>query len=272
MTKNKTQFIAEIGSNHNGSINRIFTLIEESKEMGFDAVKLQLFKGNKLWKDPEKAKAVKKSELPIGWIPRISKYCKQKKIKFGITPFHPSGINSIKPYVDFIKISSFDIDRNDFILSAVKTKLPVYISCGLASLSDIANLMDSFPPAAKIAFFHCVSMYPTPIKLAALSRISDILSMTMQKMNISTGYSDHTKNPYAIIKAIELGAEIIELHYDLQDEKGNESSYGHCWTKTNFGILTRMLSELDAAVSMEFSLSKKDLKMKTNPVSGLREW
>ena len=45
----KTKFIAEIGSNHNKSLKRCYMLIDKAKELGFYAVKFQLFKINKLF-------------------------------------------------------------------------------------------------------------------------------------------------------------------------------------------------------------------------------
>ena len=46
---NKTKIIAEIGSNHNGNLKRCFQIINKAKELGFYAVKFQLFKINKLY-------------------------------------------------------------------------------------------------------------------------------------------------------------------------------------------------------------------------------
>ena len=47
--KFKTKLIAEIGSNHNRDITRCYKLIDEAKNLGFYAVKFQLFKINKLF-------------------------------------------------------------------------------------------------------------------------------------------------------------------------------------------------------------------------------
>lgn len=51
----KTKFIAEIGSNHNRDLNRCYRLIDEAKDLGFYAVKFQLFRIEKLFsKDAKK--------------------------------------------------------------------------------------------------------------------------------------------------------------------------------------------------------------------------
>ena len=53
--KLKTKFIAEVGSNHNRNIKRCYRLIDEARNLGFYAVKFQLFKINELYsKDAKK--------------------------------------------------------------------------------------------------------------------------------------------------------------------------------------------------------------------------
>ena len=76
MKKKKINFIAEISSNHNGSIKRSISLINSAKKSGFSSVKFQLFKIEKLFSKDilEKSKIHqnrKKWELPISFIKKI---------------------------------------------------------------------------------------------------------------------------------------------------------------------------------------------------------
>ena len=58
-TKNKHPYIiAEIGLNHDGKLNKAFSLIKSAKRAGADAVKFQLFRANDLYL--EKSKNFKK--------------------------------------------------------------------------------------------------------------------------------------------------------------------------------------------------------------------
>ena len=125
--KLKTKLIAEIGSNHNRDILRCYKLIDEAKNLGFYAVKFQLFKINKLFsKDAKKTyKNVlkkKKRELPINFLPKLYRYCKKKKIKFSCTPFDLNSVKVLKKYVDFYKIASYELNWKSLLEACAKTK------------------------------------------------------------------------------------------------------------------------------------------------------
>jgi len=85
--------IAEAGSNHDGSFKKAIKLIDIAVDAEADAVKFQTFKAKKMY--TEKAgvlnyigtkksiyQVVKEMEMPKKWIPKLSQYCKKKKIIF----------------------------------------------------------------------------------------------------------------------------------------------------------------------------------------------
>ena len=89
---NQTYFIAEISSNHNCNLKRCYKLIDEAKKAGFDAVKFQLFKIKKLFRESilKKNRSLnkrKKWELPIEYIPKIKEHCLKKKYRFRMYSF-----------------------------------------------------------------------------------------------------------------------------------------------------------------------------------------
>ena len=101
--KLKTKLIAEIGSNHNRDIRRCYKLIDEAKNLGFYAVKFQMFKIDELFsKDAKKTYKnllkKRKRELPLNFLPKLFKYCKKKKIKFICTPFDLNSVKVLKKY------------------------------------------------------------------------------------------------------------------------------------------------------------------------------
>ena len=107
----KPFLIAEISSNHNGDLNRAKDMISLAAELGFDAVKFQLFKIDELF-SPEilaKSKAHrdrKTWELPIDFLGALKETCCDLGIKFGCTPFYLEAVKELNPYVDFFKVSS----------------------------------------------------------------------------------------------------------------------------------------------------------------------
>ena len=104
-------FISEVSSNHSQSIDRSLEFIDQSAEVGCDAVKFQLFKTEMLFSkevfesNPETIKR-KQWELPIEFLPVLSQRCKEKGIQFSCTPFYIDAVDELNQYIDFFKIAS----------------------------------------------------------------------------------------------------------------------------------------------------------------------
>lgn len=228
-----TKFISEISSNHNSSLDRSLKMIKISSELGFDIVKFQLFKIDKLFSKEilDKSKEHrdrKKWELNENFIPILAKYCKKKKIKFCVTPFYLEAVDIIKPFVDIIKISSYELLWEDLLIKCAKTKKPIIISTGMANLKEVKNSIKILKKngAEKIIVLHCVSCYPPSLDSLNLSAIKTLKKET----RLDVGWSDHSANKLVVYKAIEKwGASYVEMHLDL-DGKGYEyKKDGHCW-------------------------------------------
>jgi hypothetical protein len=89
------------------------------------------------------------------------------------------------------------------------------------------------------------------------------------RVDLTVGYSDHTGNPFVILKAIELGAQVIEMHFDLNDQKGSETYHGHCWTQASASRLFSYLQIMDFAKGGA-QPTKEMLKMKADVKTGMR--
>ena len=231
-----TQFISEISSNHNSNLKRSLKLINVSSKIGFDIVKFQLFKIDKLFSKEilfrsKNHRDRKKWELKEEYIPILAKECKKNKIKFCVTPFYLEAVDIIKPYVDFIKIASYEILWEDLLVKCAKTKKPIIISTGMANMKEVINAVKILKKngAKKIIILHCVSNYPAKLKSLNLSAISTL----RKKTKLDIGWSDHSAKSLVVYKAIQKWkASFVELHIDL-DGKGFEYKSGHCWLPKN---------------------------------------
>ena len=227
-----TKFISEISSNHNNSLKRSIKLIRTSSEIGFDIVKFQLFKIDQLFskeilKKSKKHRLRKKWELKEKHIPILAKECRKNNLKFCITPFYLSAIDIIKPYVDYIKIASYEILWKDFLIKCAKTKKPIIISTGMANLQEVRNAVKILKKygSKKIIVLHCVSNYPAKLDSLNLSAIGYL----RKKIKTPVGWSDHSSNPLVILQSVEKWkSDFVEMHIDL-DGKGYEFNSGHCW-------------------------------------------
>ena len=278
MRRNEINFIAEISSNHNKSLKRTFHLIDSAKKNGFDSVKFQLFKINQLFskeilENSYEHRKRAKWELPLEFVPKISKYCKQKKIKFGCTPFYLEGVSFLKNYVDFFKISSYELLWDKLLIECAKTNKPIIISTGMATLNEVSRAVKNLKNTGnkKITVMHCISAYPADFKSANLS----VIEKLRKKLKVNIGWSDHTVNPNVIMRAIyRWNVKDIELHYDLEDKKGYEFKGGHCWLpKDAFKLIDNINEGLlsdGKNIKKPTKSELKDRDWRTDPIDGLR--
>ena len=271
------KLVAEIGSNHNRDLNRCMKLIEEAKKLNFWGVKFQLFKAEKLTEDKKLQKKYKEQELPIEWIPKIRKKCDELKINFGCSVFYPKAIKELK-CVDFLKISSFDILRLNLIEDCILTGKPVVISCGLATKKDINNVIDLIDKRGNknVTYYllHCTSEYPTKLKDINLVKVRKLFSIIAENKikdkYILPGYSLHTRDVYVMIECINFLCQMIEMHFDLDDKKGSESSLGHCWTPNDINVFHNFLYQRIQIHGENKDLTEKQLNIRANAITGFR--
>lgn len=270
-------FISDICSNHNGDLTRCINLIDKSKEIGCWGIKLQLFKAEKLFANiplnSQKIEIAKQRELPIEWIPEIERYCEAIDIKFGCTPFDIDSLNLITPHIDFIKISSFDILRDDFIKECAKANKSLILSTGLATMEEIDHAREIIRtiryPWVKsdygLSLLHCISKYPTKITECNLKMIP----LLKTRFDLDIGWSDHSRSEAVIYQAIIEGGKIIEFHLDL-DGNGWEYQHGHCWLSNE---IKKIINNINLGeIASEFNNFTWD-KLRLNradPSDGLR--
>lgn len=225
ISKNKSYLIAEIGVNHNGSLNRAKKLIDIAKSAGFDAVKFQTFnakdlcipytplvKYQKRSKFKNQFQMLKKLTFKKNSLIKVFKYCKKKKIEFISTPFDvESAIFLNNLGVNVFKISSSDLD-NFYLLDKIKNfRKKIIISTGMSTNNEIKKTIDFLNLKKNVLYIlHCVSDYPTKLidtNFGYLKRI--------KKFGYNFGFSDHTIGKSASLAAVCLGSKIIEKHITL---------------------------------------------------------
>ena len=273
----KINFIAEVSSNHNRSLSRTLKIINSIKKSGFSSVKFQLFKIDKLFSREILSNSFEhrkraKWELPLKFIPIISKHCKLKKIKFGCTPFYLEAVDYLNKYVDFFKISSYELLWDKLLIKCAKTKKPIIISTGMATLKEVSKAIKILKKTGnkKITVLHCVSNYPANFKDVNLA----VIGKLRNKFNLNIGWSDHTVNPNVVGRAIhKWGVKDIELHYDL-DKKGYEFKGGHCWLPHQTSDLINNINQSllcdGKSIKKPTKSETKDRLWRTDPIDGLR--
>lgn len=260
------KFIAEIGSNHNQDEVRLVNLLYKVAELGFWGVKFQLFDPEKLYA-PERKEEIKtahKRALPKCFVPAIRSLCDRLNLKFICTPFDFESAKYLASYIDYYKISSFDVLRTDLIEYCAKALFHyLFLSTGLATYSDLRKAVSTITSHkfTGLCLMHCVSRYPTPRKESCVGNVSDLVHGFCYDVD-HIGYSDHTVDVGAVVSAIRCGANFVELHFDLDDKKGAETVHGHCWTPKRLKKLFNESKKLNVINSFSYFNLKKIIKIK----------
>jgi pseudaminic acid synthase len=236
---NRPFFIAEISSNHDGSIINAKKLILAAKKNGADAVKLQTytpvtmtvnsnkkyFQINKgLWKGYNLWDLYKKAHTPYKWHKELFSYAKKIKIKIFSTPFDESAVDFLENLnCPFYKVASFEMMDVPLIKKIVSTKKPIIISTGMSSLKEIEYIFNKTKKlgAKKIALLYCVSNYPSKITDFNLNNIK----IMKKKFKCEIGFSDHSNNINIASAAVWGGATLVEKHICLKLVKALDSDF-----------------------------------------------
>jgi N-acetylneuraminate synthase len=219
--------IAEVGVNHEGSMETAKRLIDEACEGGAHAVKFQSYKAATLaskdspayW-DTSKEPTLSQYELfkrhDSFWkteFEALKRHCDTAGIEFLSTPFDVESADYLNDLMDVVKISSSDITNMPFIRHLCSFDKPIILSTGAShphEIMEAVSWIEAF--ATPLALLHCVLNYPTADENAGLGMICALRSLFP---HLIIGYSDHTLpgDMQVLETAALLGARILEKHF-----------------------------------------------------------
>jgi N-acetylneuraminate synthase/N,N'-diacetyllegionaminate synthase len=245
--KNRCYLIAEVGSNHDGSLKRAIELIRLAKHSGADAVKFQSFQAKTLiYKDHPAWNVVEANQLPMAWYPELKKVADHEGIHFFSTPFDLESLSLLVSLaVPAIKIASGDITHFTLLQKVAETQLPIYLSTGAATIQEIEEALKvlKLAKAGPITLMHCTSLYPAEPHLANLKAIT-----TLQKhFGLPCGFSDHTLGSVAPLGAVTLGAVAIEKHF-TNDKSRQGPDHPHSMNPHEFKKMVEKIRQLESSL------------------------
>lgn len=220
-----TRIIAEIGTSHEGNLEKAKRLIDTAKNAGASAVKFQWVYAAEIL-HPKTGFV----ELPGGKIPLYERFkqleCKaafyeatkeyahKAGLLWGASPF---GLKSLRELLevgtDFIKIASPELNHLPLLkeLSALRKDKLVILSSGVSKMCDIERALE-IVGRENVELLHCITCYPAPEEEYNLSLIKTLSAIT----GVKTGVSDHSTGAVLVpVLSTALGASSIEKHITL---------------------------------------------------------
>jgi len=223
--------IAEIGINHNGSMDICKKLIDVAVRTGCQAVKFQKRDINTVY---TKEFLDEKRESPWGTTQReqkeglefdheeyqeIDRYCKQKGIEWFASAWDLNSNIFLREFdCKYNKIASAMIVYDKLLRMVAEQGKHTFISTGMSTYEEIQKAVDIFREAkCSFELMHCVSTYPMRNEDANLRMIGTLRN----RYNCDVGYSGHETSLAVSFGAAALGITSLERHITL-----DRSMYG----------------------------------------------
>ena len=216
--------IAEIGNNHNGSIERAIQMIDLAVEMGADCAKFQMrhldevYRQRSLRKDGEDLGTeyvldlLQRFELSREQHQALAEYCARKDILYMCTPWDPRSVDELECLgVLAYKVASADLTNLPLLDRLCVTGKPIILSTGMSGRKEVQTTVEFLRrKKAEFVLLHCNSTYPAPLH--------DIQLRWMEKLrgiHPLVGYSGHERGTAVSLAAVALGACVIERHFTM---------------------------------------------------------
>ncbi len=224
---NPVFMVAEIGINHNGSLDIAKKLIDAVFACNWHCVKFQ--KRSPDLCVPEDQKSIPR-DTPWGRITYleykykmefnqkeylyVDKYCKEKPLCWTASVWDIPSLEFILTYdVPFVKIPSAKLTEHELLKLASQSGKPVILSTGMSTIEEVDKAVEILEKHSKgdYILMHTNSAYPAPIEELNL-RVIDYLR---DKYKCIIGYSGHEYGLEPSVIAVSLGAKVIERHITL---------------------------------------------------------
>lgn len=215
--------IAEIGINHEGSLDVAKQMVDAAALSGAEIIKHQthvvedemspvakeVIPGNA---DVSIYEIMERCALSYDEELELKNYAESKGLIFLSTPFSRAAANRLEEMnVSAYKIGSGECNNYPLIKHIAKFGKPMIVSTGMNDLESIHKTVDILEKyEIDYALMHCTNIYPTKpefIRLGAMKQLMD------EFPNVPIGLSDHSLNNNACLAATALGASLLERHF-----------------------------------------------------------
>ena len=231
--------IAEIGHNHQGSVEKARELFREAKLAGAHAAKLQKRDNRGLYTraaynkpyDNENSFGATYGEhrefLEFGAkeYRELAAYAQELGIDFFATAFDMASAEFLAELdVPAFKIASGDLKSTPLLTRVAAYGKPMIISTGGAVIDDVRRAYDTIMPLnPQLAILQCTAGYPASFEELDLRVITQFRELFPGAV---IGFSGHDNGIAMPLAAYVLGARIVEKHFTLHRAmKGTDHAF-----------------------------------------------
>jgi N-acetylneuraminate synthase len=219
-----TYVIAEIGINHNGSLQTALDLMQVAKDAGCDAVKFQK-RTPSICVPIEQQSVVRetpwgvmtyleykeKTEFWEAEYRAIDELSKRLELDWFASPWDVPSVEFLEGFEPICyKVASASLTDLDLLTALVQTHRPIIISTGMSTLEEIRQAV-AILEGVPLLIAHATSTYPCPAEELNLRVIPELA----REFNAPIGYSGHETGLQTTVAAVTMGATFVERHITL---------------------------------------------------------
>lgn len=223
--------IAEIGINHEGSLETAIQMVDAAVDSGAEIIKHQTHIVEDEMSDEAKSVIPGNADVSIYEIMArcalsledersLMNYVHQRGAIFISTPFSRAAVDRLVDFdIPAFKVGSGECNNYPLIKYISRYGKPVIISTGMNSIESVRPSVEILRNAnIPYALMHCTNVYPTPPELVRLGAVRELKEAFPDAV---IGLSDHTTSNYPCLGSVALGASLLERHFtDRMDRPG----------------------------------------------------
>ncbi len=223
--------IAEIGINHEGSLQTAKEMVDAAYAAGIEVVKHQTHIVEDEMSSAAKNTIPGNADVSIFEIMRrcslneeeeleMKRYVESKGMIFISTPFSRAAADRLHKWnIPAYKIGSGECNNYPLLEHIASFGKPIILSTGMNTIDSISKAVAIFKKhKVPYALLHTTNLYPTPNNLVRLGAMVQVQNSFPEAV---VGLSDHTLTNHACLGAVALGASILERHFtDKMDRSG----------------------------------------------------
>jgi N-acetylneuraminate synthase len=275
----KVFVIAEIGNNHNGSVELALEMVRVAQETGADCVKFQMRNMSSVYRKKSLAKQgedlgteyvldlLERFQLSEDEHKKVAEYCSYKGIMYMCTPWDSDSVATLEKLdVQAYKVASADLTNLPLIEKLISTKKPLILSTGMSTVEEI-QITTTFLNSrnAEFVLLHCNSTYPAPFHDINLNWIKQL-----EAIHPLVGYSGHERGIAVTLAAVGLGAKVVERHFTF-DRSMEGPDHAASLERDEFKALVTGIREIEDALGdgVERSISQGEMINRENLAKSL---
>ncbi len=226
-----TYFIADIGANHDGELERAKKLIRLAAEAGADAAKFQNFRAPEIvsdygfrhmdsqvshqasWKKPV-FEVYAGASVPFEWSQQLAEESNQAGIHYFSSPYDFDAVDQLEIHFPAIKIGSGDITWLEIVRRIASKGKPVLLATGASSIGDVQRAVEAVLSInSELVLMQCNTNYTASMENFDHIHLNVLKTYGTMWPQVVLGLSDHTPGHATVLGAVALGARVVEKHF-----------------------------------------------------------